>query len=169
MKSSPRIKYVARWPGPIEGHAVNTVKHYYGILHPWHEFDDLLQEAYIVFMRCKRAYAETVDNPAWFMSLFSNSLRNRFINLIRHGPRYNFIEDTEMALADSRHMFNEEGYLQCLLQEVPPVLNMMVRLATQDKISPQRRKSTRRHLEDWLHNETGAALSSLIKSRPKSA
>jgi len=148
-KSLPRIKYVPRWPGPIEGHAVNTAKHFYGTLHPWHEFDDLLQEAYIVFMRCKNAYGDTVDNPAWFMSLFSNSLRNRFINLIKHGPRYNFTED--MELTDyTQSGLADDGYLRCLLEELPPVLGMMTRLAMRDKISPVRRKRTRKHIENWL-------------------
>ena len=151
-RSATTIKYVPRWPGPIEGHAVNTAKHFYGALHPWHEFDDLLQEAYIVFMRCKRAYGSTVDNPAWFMSLFSNSLRNRFLNMIKHGPRYNFIEDTNLTSPNAETNEDADGYLNLLLKELPPVLSMMIRLAVRDKIGPVKKKRVRKHLEAWLHS-----------------
>ena len=151
-----KIPYRPIWPGPIEGHAVNTVRYYYGRLNAWHEFDDLLQEAYIVFIKCKRAYSGTVDNPAWFMSLFSNSLRNRFINLIRHGPRYNFVEDLESVSTEAAGDLENDGYLACLLEDLPMVLSMMTRLAIRDKISPQRRSDTRNHVEIWLQND-GAA------------
>ncbi len=150
-----KIPFRPIWPGPIEGHAINTIRHYYQQLHPWHEFDDLLQEAYIVFFKCKRAYSGRVDNAAWFMSLFSHSLRNRLINLIRHGPRYNFIEDLDLAETDTANALDNDGYLRCLLGDVPPVLNMMVRLAVRDKSSPVRRKTTRKHVQDWLNNEDG--------------
>ena len=156
MRKTPVIPFRPIWPGSIEGHAVNTVRYYYGKLHPWHEFDDLLQEAYIVFIKCSRAYAGKVDNPAWFMSLFSHSLRNRFINLIRHGPRYNFIEDLESLTPEAANDLNDDGYLRCLLQELPPVLNMMTRLAVRDKISPVKRRSTRQHLTYWLQNNDTA-------------
>lgn len=151
-----KIPFRPIWPGPIEGHAINTVRYYYGRLNAWHEFDDLLQEAYIVFIKCKRAYGSKVDNPAWFMSLFSNSLRNRFINLIRHGPRYNFIEDLEAINIEATGDLENDGYLRCLLEDLPSVLNMMTRLALRDKFSPQRRRTTRQHVEDWLNNDGGA-------------
>lgn len=157
-----KIPFRPIWPGSIEGHAVNTVRHYYGRLNAWHEFDDLLQEAYIVFLKCKRAYSGTVDNPAWFMSLFSNSLRNRFSNLVRHGPRYNFIEDLESINTEAAGVYLENtGYLNCLLEELPPVLDMMARLAIQDKISPHRRRTTRQHIENWL-NDGGVAPTPLM-------
>ena len=153
MSKTKKIPFRPIWPGPIEGHAVNTARYYYGHLHAWHEFDDLLQEAYIVFIKCKRAYAGTVDNPAWFMALFRNSLRNRFSTLLQHGPRYNFIEDLESINTDAAGDLKNDGYLRCILEDLPPVLNMMLRLAVRDKVSPQRRRATRRHMENWLQDD----------------
>lgn len=40
-----------------------------------------MQEAYIVFLRCKMKYEGEVDNAAWFMSLFKTALANRFDDL----------------------------------------------------------------------------------------
>lgn len=92
-KTAKRIPYVPRWAGPIEGHAVNVIKSFFPRLCAEHEFCDLLQEAYIIFMKCKNAYGGKVDNRAWFMALFSRSLTNRMIGLLDRSGRYIFIED----------------------------------------------------------------------------
>lgn len=111
-----RIPYVPRWVGPIEGHAVNVSKSFFSQLCAFYEFDDLLQEAYIVFMKCKRAYPK-VDNRAWFMGIFKNALRNRMIGLLEHrATRYNFIED----VTDIEEPVKDDNtFLGIVLRELP--------------------------------------------------
>lgn len=41
--------------------------------------DDALQECAIVFIRCRRRYRFTVDNPRWFMRIFQRAVINRFV------------------------------------------------------------------------------------------
>ena len=74
------IPYTPRWQGPIQGHAVNSIRKFYPSLCAEHEFEDLLQEAYIVFLRVKVKYPQ-VDDPRWFMRLFSRSLYRELIDL----------------------------------------------------------------------------------------
>lgn len=78
--SGKRIKFTPRWPGAIEGHAVNAVRKWFPALCAEHEFDDLLQEAWVVFHRCKERYPN-IDNPKWFMAVFRTSLQNRLMNM----------------------------------------------------------------------------------------
>jgi len=129
---------------------VNTVRYFYGKLHPWHEFEDLLQEAYIVFMRCKHMYGHVVDNPRWFMALFSRSLHNRMINLVQHGPRYNFTED----LVSSGKMITQsqsenDGYLFRLLDQMPVELLLLCEDAVWSN-SVKFKRAARKHLEEWF-------------------
>jgi hypothetical protein len=42
------------------------------------DFEDCMQMAGEVFARCSNRYSGTVDNPAWFMSLFQKALANEF-------------------------------------------------------------------------------------------
>ena len=89
------IKFTPRFNGPIQGRAVNIIKRFYPQLCAEHEFDDLMQEAYLIFMRCKFLYGTTVDNPRWFMVLFSRALTNKLINLSKKCGRYISIEALE--------------------------------------------------------------------------
>src|SRR5437879_3859259 len=79
--------------GPIAGHAVNMSRKYYPLLAAELEFEDLLQEAWIVFLTCQRRYRGVVDNPAWFMALFSVSLQRRMVDLLRCQRPYISIDD----------------------------------------------------------------------------
>ena len=125
MKKAKVISFVPRWPGPIEGHAVNTVKSFYPKLCAEHEFDDLMQEAYIVFLRCKQRYSGTVDNPSWFMSLFRNALRNKLINisaLCKHNLSLEAVGSDDEPRTDGN-----EGYFACMFSELPVQVRRLVR------------------------------------------
>lgn len=123
------IPFTPRWRGPIEGHAVNTVRSFFPKLCADHEFDDLMQEGYIVFMRCSTRYKNTANmNPAWFMSLFRNSLRNKLINLsakCKHTVDIDALNhDTTAELCIKDNI----GYLACVFSD----LDVRVRRLTHD-------------------------------------
>ncbi len=123
------IPFTPRWQGPVEGHAVNVVKSFFPKLCADNEFDDLMQEAYIVFMRCSKRYKNTANmNPAWFMSLFRNSLRNRLINLsVKCHHTVNIDELNQDATAELSVKDNI-GYLACVFSD----LDVRVRRLTHD-------------------------------------
>lgn len=115
------IRYRPRFPGPIQGYATNTIKHFYPALCADHEFDDLLQEAYIVFMKCSKAYmppAGTLNIPAHFMNYFKRGLTNKLINMAaKCHPRIS-IEDIPNFDIEAPGSENV-GYLSCLLAQLP--------------------------------------------------
>lgn len=111
------IAFVPRWQGAIEGHAVNSIKSFFPKLCADYEFDDLLQEAYIVFMKCKKRYAGVVDKPSWFMCLFSSSLRNRLINMCVSCKHTYSLDD--VSLDDEPATTLDVGYLSVVFSELP--------------------------------------------------
>ena len=123
-----KIKFTPRWEGAIKGHAVNTVKSFFPKLCADHEFDDLMQEAYIVFLKCSRRYRDTVDNPAWFMSLFRNSLRNKLINMSALCKLTVDIDVLDQDMTDELSVRDEIGYLKCVFSE----LDVRIRRLTHD-------------------------------------
>lgn len=122
-----KIRFTPRWPGPIQGHAINLVKRWFPALCSEYEFEDLLQEAYIVYMKCKQAYPH-IDNPAWFMAMFSRSLHNKLINLAARSGRYISTED--MSPDDEPATNTDEGFLRMVLQELPDEIKDLIRTVT---------------------------------------
>lgn len=121
-----RIKFTARWPGAIEGRAVNLVKRHFSRLCAEHEFDDLMQEAYLVFMRVKARYPQC-DRPEWFMSLFQVSLTNHLLNLGAKCGRTVSLE--ELPLGDLPEMLvQDEGFRRMVLQQLPVRMKHLLRL-----------------------------------------
>lgn len=113
----PKVPYYPRFAGTFEGHAFNVVKRLYPRLAAEHEFSDLFQEAALVFLICRDRYKEKVDNPAWFMALFSRALHNRFVDLQRKSFAYISID--EMMEADEPATEIDAGYCWRVLQELP--------------------------------------------------
>lgn len=122
VKLNPSAKFTAQWKGPIEGHAVNQVKRWFPSLCAEHEFDDLMQEAFLVFMRCSHRYAGRVDNPAWFMSLFSRALSNRLINLAARCGRIFSLEDVDVH----EPSVDAEGFGAAVLNELPETAKKLI-------------------------------------------
>ena len=93
MNRRPRVRgFIPRWTGPIEGYTINLVRRYYPQLAAEHEFEDLLQEAYIKYLICVRTYKGRVDNGAWFMSLYKRALTNHLPSLLHRHARYKLLE-----------------------------------------------------------------------------
>lgn len=73
--------YKPVWEGVIEGYATNEInKNLWKFLWIGYEFEDLKQEAWLVFNTCRSQYLE-IDTPQHFMSLFKTALHNKFYDL----------------------------------------------------------------------------------------
>lgn len=119
-----KVRFVPRWQGAIEGHAVNVVRRHFAMLCAEHEFDDLLQEAYLVYMRVKASYP-AIDKPAWFMSVFSVSLRNHLLNMAAKCGRTVSLED--VPLGDLLEPQTADlGFSSMVLQELPEAVKHLI-------------------------------------------
>lgn len=89
----PTLAYRIRWTPELHGYAYNATRRYWRKLAPWYEWEDLMQEALLVFLVCQRNYQGKVDNPAWFMALYKRSWSNRLFDLSKRKPKYSLLED----------------------------------------------------------------------------
>lgn len=138
------------WKGPIEGFVVNTIKRNFWRLKKSYQFEDLFQEAYLLFLELEKRYSGKVDNPRWFMSLYSRSLINRITDFANETtklqaetalseavPKTNGKE--KIAKEDARDMIpgelRNEGELISLLDSAPgeiaSVLNVLLGAPTE--------------------------------------
>lgn len=81
MASTPRTPiYLPEFKGAIEGWVVNHMRSNYWRVASTIEREDVMQEAYVVFLRVKRRYP-AVEGPKHFMSLFKMAWVNQFTDL----------------------------------------------------------------------------------------
>lgn len=135
------MRFVPRWPGAIQGRAVNLCRNFYPKLAAHEEFSDLLQEAYIVFMRCKsKFYAD--GTPQLFMAFYSRSLHNKLCSMLKATPREAWLEEIE--LGSNEPMQDDLGHLLCVLREMPDeILQLLGELSTDLSLEAERKVKTR--------------------------
>lgn len=123
MATKAKLPYRPRWEGPIHGHSVNVIRKFFPKLCAEHEFDDLLQEAYIVFMKCKQNFRQAEGSrPApHFMGYYSRALRNRLINLAQKCGRTLYMENAPEQVTD-----RDDALLKVVFNELPASVRGML-------------------------------------------
>lgn len=120
MNPRPKIRhFVPHWTGPIEGYTVNVIRRYYSMLAAEHEFEDLLQEAYIKYLACVRAYQGKVNNGAWFMALYKRALNNHLQSLLLRHSRYKLLEYGDDANFPEASVNGDVGEVLQILNALP--------------------------------------------------
>lgn len=134
------IQYTPRWQGAIQGHAINMCRRFYPKLAAHEEMLDLLQEAYIVYMRCKSKFYVN-GTPQLFMAFYSKALHNKLCSMIKASPRYILLEDTDQAMEP---MQDDLGHLLCVLREVPSeITDLLCKLGEDISLDAEREIKTR--------------------------
>lgn len=131
----PKVPYRPRLSGVFEGYVYNFVAHQWRtsrLYKQGHDFDDLLQEAACVFFVCRERYGDVVDNPRWFMALFTRALFNHFVDLKRQSKSYDSLDEIAdhesmrpQWTDDSREI--DTGYYMRVLHELPADLQDLLR------------------------------------------
>ena len=117
-------KFVALWEGSIEAYSRNTVSKNIWRFRGVYEFNDLMGEAYLVFEKVRCKYANKVDNPKWFMSLYKSALANRLHDVsktIGNSGTVERVEDEPSEVIDS-------GYLYHLIEQAPEEISSVLSL-----------------------------------------
>ena len=100
-----------------------------------YEFEDLLQEAYLVFLRCKRRFEDYGDNSAaLFTAYFKPALMHHFASIHARSRRYNYVEMApEHENGHNRNMYDDPGVLaeyRALLRSLPKEMMDVLALLT---------------------------------------
>lgn len=98
---------------PYTKFATNYVhKHLWRVIHDCPTFEDGMQEAACVFAKCVDHYITNprngeygnVDNPKWFMAIYSRALSNRWFYMTRHDVTADSEEEREAIIARWPHL-----------------------------------------------------------------
>jgi hypothetical protein len=129
--------YTPSFEGPIEGFVHNFLKRNFWRVAASMEYEDVLQEARLLFLELKQRYPQ-VDTPQWFMTLFKRSFSNHFHDLsktdtdVRSGTSISnsSAEDSsEISLETLMGDPENAGYMTTLIgqapEEVRSVLNLI--------------------------------------------
>jgi hypothetical protein len=130
------MSYQPEFKGPIEGWVVNHMTKNYWRVAKTMPREDLLQEAYVVFLRCKRNYANkgVVTTPQHFMALFKTAWTNEFTSLSVADTNSRFIvADTTdygdgAVTLDSMGETDNDGSLAIMVRQAPREVLMVLNL-----------------------------------------
>jgi hypothetical protein len=117
------MTFAPLFPGPIEGWTVNFIRKQLWKVEASMEFADLMQEAYMVFLRVQQRYPD-VETPQHFMALYKTSWFHHFTNLTLADSRqrevmpvsYSSLEGHGAELLGSS---DNDGYLRTLIRQAP--------------------------------------------------
>ena len=127
-------KFEPKFSGPVEGWVVNFVSKNYWRVSRTMPRDDLMQEAYVVFLKVKRAYPD-LDSPSHFMALFKTSWTREFTDFANADTKErgtysenNVSHDGEVMVIDRVGDLENEGVLATSLRQAPKEVLMVLNL-----------------------------------------
>jgi hypothetical protein len=126
------MSYQPVFKGPIEGWTVNYCTKNFWRVEGTQQMADLLQEAYIVYLRCSAKYPHA-ETPQHFMSLYMRAFSNQFTELARADTRHRQMAaplptDDEGQPNDSIGELKTDGDLAILLSQAPREVLMVLNL-----------------------------------------
>lgn len=133
------MTYRPQYTGPIEGWTVNYCKKHLWRVSASMEWSDLMQESYIVFLRCQSRYPEP-ESPQHFMSLYQRAWINTITDLAYDDSKLRtMITMSNMTSDDvtfeAAGELNNDGHLATLLRQAPAevllVLNLFLSAPTE--------------------------------------
>ena len=121
--------------GPIMGYAAGSIQRHLWKVGPLFDRDDMMQEAYLVFLRCASSYP-VLDTPQHFMSLFKTAWSRHIIDLAKKHTKTRVIVSANMVDEDDGHEWQREpvgdldnaGYLLTMLRQAPAEVRQVLNL-----------------------------------------
>ena len=128
--------YYPKFQGPIEGWAVKYASSQFWRVQSSMQWEDLMQESYMVFRRCADKYP-ALDTPQHFMALFKRAWINEINTMAVTDSRLRDFQpltverDEEEISTEPVGELTHDGDLALLLQSAPSevisLLNLMLR------------------------------------------
>mgnify|MGYP001172787994 CR=1 FL=1 len=124
------------YDGPIAGYVVNHLKTNYWKVERSMQREEVLQEAYIIFLYCKQRYAGTVTEPKHFMALFKTAWFRHFTDLANKDTAQRVCisewqmrkDDDELEQLEVMGETDNAGAMLTLLRQAPREVAMVLNL-----------------------------------------
>lgn len=128
------MAFMPQFKGPIEGWVVNHLRKHYWRVSNTHEHEEVMQEAYIVFLRCAARYS-SVKEPQHFMALFKSAWINEFNDLSTRATAArvtvavsSLSDDEEAPALDLVGDLENAGQLLTMIRQAPREVLMVLNL-----------------------------------------
>jgi DNA-directed RNA polymerase specialized sigma24 family protein len=137
-----RLDFVPKWEGTIERQAYAMALASEWKTRPFHDADDLLQEARFIFLRCVDAYPDVTEEKH-FATLVRNGFRNKIIKLAQARTRHAKKLVVDSALLDHRQSrgndLSSSASVAELLQQAQqdPALRRLVEQLVDSEMAPR--------------------------------
>lgn len=128
------MSYKPEFKGPIEGWTVNFCKKSMWRVEGSMEWADVMQEAYIVYLRCCSKYPD-IDTPQHFMVLYQRAWVNQFTNFANADTKLRaLVSENVLSPAESGASFESvgelmnDGHLALMIKQAPSEVRMVLNL-----------------------------------------
>lgn len=131
-----KILWSPIWDGAVKNWAAKHIRENQWRCDSIHGFDDLMQDAYLWFVKICDRYPR-VSDPRHFMSLYKTTLRNKLHDHARYVQRKRVVhEDTDSDIsecfAERVGELTNGGFLSALLARAPEQVKRALTLVTQN-------------------------------------
>lgn len=134
MRTRSKIDPQPDWNSRFQGYAAKFVAKNKWRCEDIHTFDDLMQDAYLIFRHVRASYP-LVSEPSHIMALFKTAIQNEFNDKAKYKQRKYAAEVSlemtigeDLKLIDNLGEENNEGYLRVILSELPPEVRAVLEL-----------------------------------------
>lgn len=123
-----RVSFQPQWEGVIRSWSISFIKKNQWRCDRLHDFSDLLQDAYLTFLKIETKYPRVVEAPH-FMALFKTAMQNEMWDRARYKQHKSALiseldRDAAEYGADRIGDLTNSGYLNALLAEAPEELKL---------------------------------------------
>ena len=135
-----RLDWSPKWEGSIQQWAKSFIQQNLWRCDPINEFNDLLQDAYLIYNKICERYPRVIE-ARHFMALFQRALWNKFHDQARYmrlkrRVHEDTIKDVSELYADRIGERTNAGYLSILLADAPKELQVALAVSN---LNPKRR------------------------------
>ena len=123
------------YAGPIQGYVANSIPANLWKVDRLHTRDDLMQESYLVFVRCASKYP-VIDTPQHFMALFKMAWSRHLIDLAKKTTKVRGeVSENQFDADEGAEWHREtpgdldnEGILRTMIRQAPREVVMVLNL-----------------------------------------
>lgn len=130
-----KLDFTPTWDKKFSGWAANFIRKNQWRCDGIHEFDDLMQDAYLCFLKVCERYPRVV-NPRQFMTLFQTTLRNKLHDHARYMKRkreaYDVVPIDVSECVTQPGESTNSGYVSALLARAPITVKRAIDLVVQE-------------------------------------
>ena len=157
-----RLAFTPIWEGVIRGWAKKFISKNRWRCDSIHNFDDLLNDAYLTFIRVAERYPRVMD-PPHFMALYKTAMRNEMHDRARYVQRKRPVhaelsDDVSDLFDDRMGEVTNGGHFNLLMAEAPPEVRLALTLLSEQPEAlrdPAKRPKNRENLNMRLRRILG--------------